>query len=118
MKALSNSDKLRAFIAPNMIYLITFRENNVKYAVYTGGDIHDIYRYLEMIGAPKKLTTSGQRSNHLSPSSYINNNAETIHPVIKYLRSRQKIICECYRRIGHKADACIIRGPKIPPTKS
>ena len=30
---------------------------------------------------------------------------------------RQKSICECCGRIGHKADACIIRGPKfLPPS--
>ena len=28
---------------------------------------------------------------------------------------RQKIICECCGIIGHKSDACIIRGPKILP---
>ena len=46
MKALAKSEKLRAFIAPKMTYLITFLDNNVKSAVYTGGDIHGIYRYL------------------------------------------------------------------------
>ena len=30
MKALSKSDKLRAFIAPKMTYLITFLDNNIK----------------------------------------------------------------------------------------
>ena len=34
MKALTNSEKIRAFIAPNMIYLITFLEKNRKYSVY------------------------------------------------------------------------------------
>ena len=30
---------------------------------------------------------------------------------------RQKIICECCGRIGHKADSCIIHGPKfLPPS--
>ena len=60
MKALSNSDKLRAFIAPNMTYIIAFLDNNGKSAVYTGVDIHGIYRYLEMIVAPKTFTTLGQ----------------------------------------------------------
>ena len=46
MKALSKIDKLSAFIAPKMIDIITFLENNGKYAVYEGGDIHGIYRYL------------------------------------------------------------------------
>ena len=75
MKALWNSDKLRAFIAPKMIYLITFLDNNGKSAVYTKGYIHGIWRYLEMIGAPKTLTTSGQRSHHFDPSSSSNNYA-------------------------------------------
>ena len=46
MKELSRSDKLRASVAPNMTDIITFLDNNVKYAVYTGGDIHGIYLYL------------------------------------------------------------------------
>ena len=44
MKALTNSEKLKAFIAPNMTDLITFLDKNVKYAVYERGDIHGIYR--------------------------------------------------------------------------
>ena len=46
MKALTNSDKLRDFIAPKLTDLITFLDNNIKYDVYTGGYIHGIYRYL------------------------------------------------------------------------
>ena len=53
MKALSKIDKLRAFIAPKMIDIITLLDNNGKYAVYTGGYIHGICRYLEMVGAPQ-----------------------------------------------------------------
>ena len=117
MKALSNSDKLRSFIAPKMTDLINFLDNNVKYAVYIGGDIHDIYRYLEIIESPTTFTTSGQHSHHLSPSYYRNNDAATIQPVIAALRTRQKSICTCCGRIGHKADACIFRGPKfLPPS--
>ena len=44
------------------------------------------------------------------------NDTTTLHPVIADLRMRQKIICELCGRIGHKADACIIRGPKFLPT--
>ena len=58
MKAFSKSDKLRGLIAPNITDLITFLENNGRSDVYTGGDIHGIYRYLEMIGDPTTLTTS------------------------------------------------------------
>ena len=115
MKAFSKSDKLRAFIAPNMTDLITFLDNNVKYAVYTGGDIPGIYRYLDIIGDPTTLTTSGQHSHHLIPSYTINNDAATLQPVISALRTRQNSICECCGRIGHKDDTCIIRGPKFFP---
>ena len=49
MEALEKSEKIRYFIAPKMTDLITFLDKNGKYAVYTGGEIHVIYRYLEMI---------------------------------------------------------------------
>ena len=84
-----------------------------KYADYYGGDIHGIYRSLEIIGAPITLTTSSHRSNHFNPSSSRNNDGTTLQPVIAALRMRQKRICECCGRIGHKTDACIIRGPKF-----
>ena len=61
---------------------ITLFDNNRKSAVYTGGDINGIYRYLEIIGGPTTLITSGQRSHHFSPSYSINNNAETPQLVI------------------------------------
>ena len=92
MKALSNSDKPRAFIAPKMIDIITFLDNNQKSDVYTRGYIHLIYRYLEMIGDPTILTTSGQRSHHFSPSSSIKNYTESIKTVIVALHTRQEII--------------------------
>ena len=100
-----------------MIDLITLLDKNGKYSVYTGGYIHVIYRYLEMIGYPKTFTTSGQRSHHFSPSSSSNNDSATLQPVIAALHMRQKSICECCGIIGHKVDACIIRGPKfLPPS--
>ena len=68
-----------------------------------------------MIGAPTTLTTSGQRPHHFVPLSSINNDAETICPVIATLHMRQKIICECRGSIGHKSCACIIRSPKLLP---
>ena len=117
MKALSKRKKIIYFIAPKMTDLITFLDNNGKYSIYTGGYIIGIYCYLEMIGYPTILTTSGQCSHHFSPSSSSNNDASTLHPVIASLRMRQKIICECCGRIGHKSDVCIIRGPKfLPPS--
>ena len=85
MKAFSKSDKLRAFIVPKMTDIITLLDNNGKYAVYTGGYINGIYRYLEMIGSPTTLTTSGQSSHHFIPSSSINNDTASIQPFIASL---------------------------------
>ena len=93
-KELKKSEKLRAFIAPKMTYIITFHDKNGKSDVYTGGYIHGIYHYLEMIGSPTTLTTSGQRSRHFGPSYYSNNDSATTQPVIAALSMRQKIICE------------------------
>ena len=47
-----------------MTDIITFPDNNGKPAVYKGGDINGICRYLEIIGTPTTLTTSGQRYHH------------------------------------------------------
>ena len=85
---LSNSDKLKAFIAPKMTDLITFLDKNGKYAVYTGGNINGIYRYLEIIGYPTTLTTSGKRSHHFGTSYAINNDTSTLQTVIADLRIR------------------------------
>ena len=68
MKVLSNSGKIRDFIVDKMTDIITFFDNYVTFTVYTGRDIHGIYRLLEMIGDPTTLTTLGKRSNHFSPS--------------------------------------------------
>ena len=98
MKALINSEKLRAFIDPKMTDIITFLDNNGKYSVYIGGYIHGIYRYLEMVGAPTKFSTSGQRYHHFS-----------IHEVQK------NTICKYCGRVGHKDDVWIICGPNFLP---
>ena len=55
MKALTKSEKLKPFMLPKMTDLITFIDTNGKYAEYNGGDIHSIYRYLDIIGAPTTL---------------------------------------------------------------
>ena len=100
-----------------MKYIIIFLDNNGNLAVYTGGNMHVIYCYLEMITAPTSLTSSGQRYDNVGTPYSNNNETETIQPVISALRIIQKSICEYCGRIGHKADACIIRGPKlIPPS--
>ena len=88
MKSFSKRDKLRDFIAPRMTDIITFLGNNVKSAISIGGDIHGVYRYLEMIGNSTTLTTSGQRSHHFSPSYSRKNDAATPQPVISSLRMR------------------------------
>ena len=59
IKALSNRYKLKAFIAPKMTDIIILPENNKKWSIYTGGNIHGLYRYLKIIGAPTTLTTTG-----------------------------------------------------------
>ena len=73
MKAFSKINKLKAFIAPKMIDIITFLYNNVISTVYTGGNINGIYRYLEMIGAPTALATSGHRSHNFGTPYSTNN---------------------------------------------
>ena len=67
MKALTKSEKLRAFIASRMKDFINSPEKNGKHAVYTRGDIHGIYRYLDMIGSPTTLTTSGHFLHNFGP---------------------------------------------------
>ena len=100
-----------------MTDIITFLDNNGKYSVNTEVDIHGIYCYLWMIGDSKIWTTSGQRSHNFRPSSSTKNDTASLQPVIAALHTRQKSICEFHGRIGHKPDACIIRGPKfLPPS--
>ena len=67
MKALSKSDKIKTFIEPKMTDIVTFLDNNKKMDFYTGLNIHLLYCYLEMIGSPTALTTSGQSSRHFGP---------------------------------------------------
>ena len=86
MKSLSKINNIKAFIGHNMTYLIILSESNGKSAVNTGRNITVLYQHLEIIGAPTTLTTSGQRSSNFGPSYSINNDAETIQPVISALR--------------------------------
>ena len=65
--------------------IITFLDKNVKYAVYTGGNIHGLYCYLEINEAPTTLTTSSQFYHYFGLLSFINNETETIQPVIPAL---------------------------------
>ena len=59
-----------------MTDLIKFLDNNGKSDVYTGGSIHIIYHYLEMIGSTATLTPSGQHSHNLGSSSYTKNETD------------------------------------------
>ena len=102
MKVFTKSEKLKEFIASKMSDLITFLDKNGKSDVYDGGVINVIYSFLDMIGAPTTLTTSGHRSHHFGSSSSRKNDATTLHPVIAALRMRHKSICECCgRNLGH-----------------
>ena len=115
MKEFSKSYELKSSIAPKITYLITFLDNNRKSDFYTGGNIHGIYRYLDIIVAPTTLTTSCQLSHHFGPSYSIKNYTLSLQKLIASLHMRQKSICGCCGRIGQKADAWIIHGPKFLP---
>ena len=94
MKALSNCDKLKVFIAPKMTDLITFLDNNRKLAIYTWVNIYGIYCNLEIIGYPNTLNISGQRSHNFGLPSSKNIDTSNIQLVISALRVCQKIICK------------------------
>ena len=85
MKSLSNSDKIKVLIDTKTAYIITFLDNNGKYSVYTGGNIHGIYSYLDMIGDPTTLTTSGQNYNNFGPLYSTNNELASLQTVIAAL---------------------------------
>ena len=117
MKSFLNNDKLESFIAPKITDLITLPDKNGKSDVYTGVNIHGRYCYFEIIVSPTTLTTSVQRYHRFCLSSSTNIDTSTLHPIIAALCTRHKIICEWCGIIGHKADTCIIRGPKfLPPS--
>ena len=80
-----------------------------------GGGINGFCCYLDIIVSPNKLTSSIQRSQPFSNYYYNNNDKYFLQTFIEALCIRQKITCECYGRIGHKADTCIICGPKFLP---
>ena len=63
MKALTKSEKLKAFIAPKMTDLITFIDKNGKSADCDGGDIHGIYSYLELLHQCCWMTKSQNDEN-------------------------------------------------------
>ena len=83
----------------------TFLENNGKYAVYTGGNIHGLYCDLEMIVDPTTLTNLGQKYHIFSPPSSITNDTASLQTVIADLRIRQNSICKFCGSIGKNGDA-------------
>ena len=107
------SYKIKAFNVTKMIDPLTFLDNNIKSGVYTGRNMNVIYFYIEMIGDPTTLTTSGQCSRHFGPSYSIKNDIASLHPFISNVHIRQKSICKCSGSIGYKAYACIVHGPKF-----
>ena len=107
------TESLLLLLRNTMTDIIVFLNNNSRASLYTGGNIHELYRYLEMIGSPKTLTTSGQRSHHFGPSSNINNDAASLYTVIIALLMIQKSIWECCGSIVNKVDSCIICGPNF-----
>ena len=117
MREFSNRNKIKALFELNMTDIITLLENNGKLDVYTGGNIHGLYYYLDMIGVPTRLTASGQRYHHFGPSYSINNDTASLQTVIVALCIRQKTICGLCGRIEHKDDSYIICVPKfLPPS--
>ena len=117
MKAFSKENKLKALISPKMTDVITFIYNNIKPSVYTGGNIHGLYCYLEMIGYPTTLNASDHLYHNFGLSYYTNYDTSNIQPVIAASCMIWKSICECRGSIGHKADDCIIHGPDfLPPS--
>ena len=71
-----------------MVDLVRFLYNNRNFAVYTGGNTRGIYCYIDIIGGPKTLTTSGQRSHSFGPSYDFSKDIKYIQPVIADLRMR------------------------------
>ena len=49
MKSFSNSNKPKALIAPKMVELITFLDNNGNFSIHTGGNINVLYHLFIMI---------------------------------------------------------------------
>ena len=68
------------------------------------------------MGSPHNLATSVQHSHTFDTSSSTDNDTVTTQLVIEYIILRQKVIWKLCGSIGHKYDACIIRGPNFLPT--
>ena len=116
MKSLAKCDKLKEFLVPKMTDLIILRCNNGQLDIYTEGNIHGLYCYLEIIRSPTYLNSSVNSSNHVGNSFFTNNGTATLHIVISALHIIKKGICVYYGIIGHKSNDWIIFEHKLLPT--
>ena len=63
-KLLTKCYGLKAFVVPNFANLIAYLEHKGKEAFCSGRYTNDIYRYIDIIGAPITLNCSVQHSNY------------------------------------------------------
>ena len=77
-----------------MKYLITFLDNNIKWSIFIGGNMHGIYYYQEIIGSLNNLKSSGQISHQFGTSYYTINDTATIKLVIEAFQFRQMTFYE------------------------
>ena len=108
---LSKYDLLKALVTPNVTDIIIYIENHGKEVHYVGSDIHYIYCYLDMIGAPTTLTCSDQNSNSFGPDT--NTYSGSLNTFISSLGDIQRIIFDCHGLTVNKTDSFIIRGPNL-----
>ena len=73
--------------------ILKFPGNNGKLFLFTGGNIHGIYSYLEKIWSPNNLNYLDQLSHHFGTSYSTKNDKTNLFPVIESLRILQKVIC-------------------------
>ena len=71
---------------------MTYIENNEKPAIYKGGNIHGIYRYIYIIGSPKNLNYSINRSHTFGTSYSIKNHTASLQTFTVAIHVRNKII--------------------------
>ena len=71
---------------------MTFIDNYGREVLYSGSDIRDMYRYLDMIGDPTTLDYSSKTS--YCDDTNTNKFSVPLHKVISEQRHRQRILCE------------------------
>ena len=110
---MSNSDKLKVFIAPNMKDLIILFEKKGKLAICTYENIYGICHYLGLIVAPTNLTYFGHQYHPYINSSSTKNNKASPQTVIAFFCIIKNITSELCIKNVHKTDSCTICGPKF-----